>query len=615
MQNHFPLWKNILVLLVFGIGIIYALPNLFGDDPSVQVSSTLTATIGQDQANRVESEIKNAGVAVKAFEFNDGRILARFNNTDDQLKVADLLRDTLGSNYTVALNLAPTTPAWLRALGANAMYLGLDLRGGVHFLLEVDMDAAVRQAEDRYIEDIRLALRSAKIRYQSVSKDSGFIKVTLKSTEDKPALLTLLDKDFRTLDITEPEAQDQVWLKMSEKEVREIKKFAVAQNMTTLRNRVNELGVAEPVIQQQGENRIVVQLPGVQDTTRAKEILGTTATLEYRLVDVEHDVQQAVAGHVPVGSRLYYEKNGNPILLDRRVIVTGDQIVDASSGVDQDGRPSVNISLNGVGAAKMAKTTQVSVGKPMAVVFIEYKVDTKMVNGQKVRHKEKVEKVINVATIQGVFSKRFQTTGLDSPQEARNLSLLLRAGALAAPVDIVEERTVGPSLGQDNINKGMLSFVVGFGLVVLFMMIYYRLCGVFANIALAFNVVIIVAILSMLQATLTLPGIAGIILTVGMSVDANVLIFERIKEEIRNGNTPQSAIYIGFEKAFATILDSNITTLLVAVMLFAFGTGSVKGFAVTLIIGLLSSMFTAITGTRMIMNWVYGNRRIEKLSI
>ena len=571
--------------------------------------------LGQEQANQIESEIKTAGIAVKAFEFKDGRILARFNNTDDQLKAADLLRDKMGSNYTVALNLAPTTPAWLRAIGANAMYLGLDLRGGVHFLLEVDMDAAVKQAEDRYTDDIRLALRSAKIRYQSVSKDNGFIKVTLKTAEDKPALLTLLDKDFRTLDITEPEAQDQVWLKVSEKEEREIKKFAVAQNMTTLRNRVNELGVAEPVIQQQGENRIMVQLPGVQDTTRAKEILGTTATLEYRMVDVEHDVQQAVAGHVPVGSRLYYERNGNPILLDRRVIVTGDQIVDASSGVDQDGRPSVNISLNGVGAAKMAKTTQVSVGKPMAVVFIEYKVDTKIVNGQKVRHKEKVEKVINVATIQGVFSKRFQTTGLDSPQEARNLSLLLRAGALAAPVDIVEERTVGPSLGQDNINKGMLSFVVGFALVVLFMAVYYRLFGMIANFALAFNVVIVVAILSMLQATLTLPGIAGIILTVGMSVDANVLIFERIKEELKNGNTPQSAIFIGYDKAFATILDSHFTNLVVAVVLFAYGTGSVKGFAVTLIIGILSSMFTAITGTRMVINWIYGNRRVEKLSI
>ena len=615
MQNHFPLWKNLFILIVFGVGLIYSLPNLYGDDPSVQVSSTQTASITQEQANNIDSEIKAVGAPVKAFEFKDGRVLARFNNTDDQLKVADLLREKMGSNYTVALNLAPTTPSWLRALGANAMYLGLDLRGGVHFLLEVDMDAAARQAEDRYTDDVRLALRSEKLRYQSVTKDGGFIKVVLKTADDKATLLALLDKDFRTLDITEPEVQDQVWLKVSEKEVREIKKFAVAQNMTTLRNRVNELGVAEPVIQQQGDNRIMVQLPGVQDTTRAKEILGTTATLEYRLVDVEHDVQQAVAGHVPVGSRLYYEKNGNPILLDRRVIVTGDQIVDASSGVDDDSRPSVNISLNGVGAAKMAKTTQVSVGKPMAVVFIEYKVETKTVNGQKVRHKEKVEKVINVATIQGVFSKRFQTTGLDSPQEARNLSLLLRAGALAAPVDIVEERTVGPSLGQDNIDNGMLSFVVGFALVVLFMAVYYRLFGMIANLALAFNVVIVVAILSMLQATLTLPGIAGIILTVGMSVDANVLIFERIKEEIRNGVTPQAAIFIGYDKAFATILDSHFTNLVVAVVLFAFGTGSVKGFAVTLIIGILSSMFTAITGTRMVINWTYGNRRVEKLSI
>jgi preprotein translocase subunit SecD len=615
MQNHFPLWKNLLVLIVFGVGIIYSLPNLYGDDPSVQVSSTQAVNIAQEQANQIDAAIKTAGVPFKAFEFKDGRVLARFANTDDQLKVADLLREKMGSNYTVALNLAPTTPGWLRSLGAQAMYLGLDLRGGVHFLLEVDMDAAVKQAEERYNDDLRLALRGAKMRYQSVSKDNGFIKVTLKSTDDKSALLALLAKDFRNLDITEPEAQDQVWLKVSEKEVREIKKFAVAQNMTTLRNRVNELGVAEPVIHQQGENRIMVQLPGVQDTTRAKEILGTTATLEYRMVDVEHDVQQAVAGHVPVGSRLYYERNGNPILLDRRIIVTGDQIVDSSSGQDQDGRPSVNISLNGVGAAKMAKTTQVSVGKPMAVVFIEYKVETKTVDGQKVRHKEKVEKVINVATIQGVFSKRFQTTGLDSPQEARNLSLLLRAGALAAPVDIVEERTVGPSLGQDNIDKGMLSFVVGFALVVLFMAVYYRLFGMIANLALAFNVVIVVAILSMLQATLTLPGIAGIILTVGMSVDANVLIFERIKEELKNGITPQAAIFVGYDKAFATILDSHFTNLVVAVVLFAFGTGSVKGFAVTLIIGILSSMFTAITGTRMVINWVYGNRRVEKLSI
>ncbi len=616
MQNHFPLWKNLIILGVFFVSLIYALPSLYGEDPSVQISSVNSQKLGSDKANEIELAVKAAGVSAKALEVNDEQVLVRLNNTDDQLKIADLLREQLGKSMTVALNLAPTTPAWLRAIGAKSMYLGLDLRGGVHFLLEVDMDAAVRQAEERYVDDVRVALRNEKIRYLGVVKDAGFIKVTLKGPEDKTALLALLDKDFHlSLDVKEPPEQDQVWLKISEYQEKEIRKLAVSQNMTALRNRVNELGVAEPVIQQQGENRIVVQLPGVQDTTRAKEILGTTATLEYRLVDVEHDVMKAIEGHPPVNSRLYYDKNGGPILLDKRIIVTGDQIVDASSGMDQDGRAAVFISLDGPGAAKMGKVTQTNVGKPMAVVFIEYRVETKLVNGEKIRHKEKVEKVISVATIQGVFSKRFQTTGLDSPQEARNLSLLLRAGALAAPVDIVEERTVGPSLGQDNINKGFLSFIVGFGLVVLFMMVYYKLFGMIANLALAFNVVIVVSILSMLQATLTLPGIAGIILTVGMSVDANVLIFERIKEELRHGNAPQTSIFIGYEKAFATILDSHVTNLVVAIVLFAFGTGSVKGFAVTLIIGILSSMFTAITGTRMIINWIYGNRRVEKLSI
>ena len=614
MQNHFPFWKNIVIILAFLTSIIYSLPNLYGDDPSVQISHVVNK-LTQAQATDIEATIKTTGAPLKTFEFNNGKVLARLTNADDQMKVADLLRDKMGNNYTVALNLAPTTPAWLQTIGAQAMYLGLDLRGGVHFLLEVDMDAAVKQAEERYNDDLRLALRDAKIHYQAITKDNGFIKITLKSVDEKTELMTLLNKDFRGLAITEPEMVEQVWLKMSETDVREIKKNAVAQNMTTLRNRVNELGVAEPVIQQQGENRIMVQLPGVQDTSRAKEILGTTATLEYRLVDTEHDVQQAVSGHAPIGSRLYYEKNGSPILLDKRIIITGDQIVDSSSSSDDDGRPSVSISLNGLGAAKMGKLTQISIGKPMAVVFIEYKNETRVVNGQKIRHKEKIEKVISIATIQGGVSKRFQTTGLDSPQEARTLSLLLRAGALAAPVDIIEERTVGPSLGQDNIDKGMLSFFVGFALVVFFMAIYYKLFGMIANMALAFNVVIVVAILSMLQATLTLPGIAGIILTVGMSVDANVLIFERIKEELGLGNSPQASIFSGYEKAFGTIFDSHFTNLIVAIVLFAFGTGSVKGFAVTLIIGILSSMFTAITGTRMIINWVYGDKHVEKLSI
>jgi len=615
MQNSYPLWKNLSILSVFLIGLIYALPNLYGEDPSVQVSAVGGGQLTEAQNRQVEAKIKASGVQEKAFEFKNGRILARFNDTDDQMKVADLLRDELGDSMTVALNLAPTTPAWLQAIGADAMYLGLDLRGGVHFLLEVDMDAAVKQAEEGYIDDIRQALRQAKARYLSVGKESGFIKVKFKAEDDKPEIMAVLDKEFRNLDVTEPEQPDQVWLNISEREVREIKKNAVGQNITTLRNRVNELGVAEPVIQQQGENRIVVQLPGVQDTARAKEILGTTATLEYRLVDIEHDVQQAVQGRVPPGSRLYRDRNGAPILLDRRIIVTGDQIVDASSGMDQDGRAAVFVTLDGAGASKMGKLTRDNVGRPMAVVFIEYKSGSKTIDGKKVRHKEKVEQVISVATIQGVFSKRFQTTGLDSPEEARNLALLLRAGALAAPVDIVEERTVGPSLGEDNIDQGMLSFAVGFGLVVVFMLVYYKLFGLLANLALAFNVVIIVAVLSILQATLTLPGIAGIILTVGMSVDANVLIFERIKEEIRNGSSPQASIFVGYEKAWTTILDSNVTTLLVAIMLFLFGTGSVKGFAVTLIIGIFSSMFTAINGSRMMVNWIYGNRRVEKLSV
>jgi preprotein translocase subunit SecD len=615
MQNHFPSWKNCLILFVFAISTLFAIPNLFGEDPSVQLNATGANAMEQPQVDEINSILAAAAIVPKAQEFAKGQLLVRFNNTQDQLKASDLLKDRLDNKATVALNLAPSTPNWLRALGAGPMYLGLDLRGGVHFLLEVDIAAAIKQAEERSIGDLRIALREAKIHYQSVAKENDAIKIVLSNADETAATQALLSKDFRNLGSLKSSEENTLLLALSEMEQKEIKRFAVSQNMTTLRNRVNEIGVAEPIIQQQGDNRIVVQLPGVQDTAKAKEILGTTATLEYRQVDTEHDVQKAVAGQVPVSSRVYYEKNGNPILLDRRIIVTGDQIVDATSGADQDGRPSVNISLNGVGAAKMGKFTQVSVGKPMAVVFIEYKNETKVVDGQKVHHKEKVEKVISVATIQGVFSKRFQTTGLDSPKEAHNLALLLRAGALAAPVDIIEERTVGPSLGQDNIDKGMMSFVVGFGLVVVFMMIYYKLFGVLANIALAFNVVIIIATLSLLQATLTLPGIAGIILTVGMSVDANVLIFERIKEAIRAGSSPQTAIYLGFEKAFATIFDSNLTTLLVAVMLFAFGTGPVKGFAVTLSIGIISSMFTAITGTRMIVNWVYGHRQVEKLSI
>ncbi len=615
MQNHFPLWKNILVLAVLVFGILYALPNIYGNDPAVQLASSTANPLQQGQSDAVADSLKQAGLAVKSIEFENGQILARFNNTDTQLKAADLLREKMAGQATVALNLAPSTPAWLRGLGAEPMYLGLDLRGGVHFTLEVDMDTAIKQADERYNNDIRSAFREAKVHYQSISKEANGIKIVLPDEENRVAAAAVLNKDFRNLDLTES-GPNEFLLTLSEREIVAIKKSAVEQNITTLRNRVNELGVAEPIIQQQGASRIVVQLPGVQDTTRAKELLGTTATLEYRLVDVEHDVQSAINGHVPVGSRLYYDKNGAPVLLKRSVIVTGDQITDASSGLDQDGQPAVFITLDGIGAKKMGKMTQENIGKPMAVVFIEYKSETKVVDGQKVHHKEKIEKVISIATIRDSFSKRFQTTGLDSANEARNLALLLRAGALAAPVEIAEERTVGPSLGQENIDQGMMSIIIGFLVVVAFMAIYYRGFGLVANFALLFNLVLLTAILSLLQATLTLPGMAGIVLTLGMAVDANVLINERIREEIRNGQSPQASIFLGYEKAFATILDSNITTLLVALLLFGFGTGPVKGFAVVLCLGILTSMFTAITGSRMLVNWFYGgDKRVEKLSI
>ncbi len=616
MQNHFPFWKNFLIITVLIVGIVYALPNIFGDDPSVQISASNETKISSAQLNNIESLLKQAAIAVKAVEMQKNKVLVRFNNTDEQMRAADLLRNSIGNKFTVALNLAPATPDWLRSLGAEPMYLGLDLRGGVHFLLEVDMDAALKQAEQRYNDDIRSALRTAKIRYKSVSFDSGAVKVVLRNDKDKQAAIALADTEFRKLNVKVADEQPILYLSISEKEIKEIKKFALAQNITTLRNRVNELGVSEPVIQQQGDNRIVVQLPGVQDTTRAKEILGTTATLEYRKVDTEHDIQRALAGRIPMGSSLYYERDTKtPVLLKRRVIITGDQIVDASSGLDQNGSASVNIVLNGIGAKKMGKFTRDNIGQPMAVVFIEQKSTTHIVNGKKVRRKEQVKEVISIATVRDAFSKRFQTTGLDSSQEARKLALLLRAGALAAPVDIVEERTVGPSLGQDNIDKGVLSVVVGFVLVLIFMAVYYKVFGLIADLALTFNLIVIIAVLSMLQATLTLPGIAGIVLTVGMAVDANVLIFERIKEELKNKQSPQTSIFLGYEKAFATIFDANITTLLVALVLFGFGTGPIKGFAITLAIGILTSMFTAILGSRMIVNWIYGNRRISKLSI
>ena len=617
MQNRFPLWKNLLILAVLALGILYALPNLFGADPAVQISPQRGAVIDEALEARVQDVLRQARLTPRAVERQENKLLLRFSSTDDQLKAADRLREVLGEDrYVVALNLAPTTPSWLEALGAEPMYLGLDLRGGVHFLLQVDMDAAIDQALERYAGDVRTVLRENRIRYLGVSREGRRILVKFKTLEDLNRAEAVLGKEFRQLVVRADEAGRLLQIRLSEAEEREIRQFALKQNLTTLRNRVNELGVAEPVIQQQGEDRIVVQLPGVQDTTRAKEILGATATLEFRLVDTEHDVEAALQGHPPIGAKLYYDRKGQPLLLKRRVIVTGDQIVDASAGFDQQsGSPAVFVTLDSVGAKKMSRVTRENIGKPMAVVFIENRLETKKVDSKVVKVRRRVEEVINVATIRGRFGKRFQITGLDSTEEARNLALLLRAGALAAPVDIVEERTVGPSLGQDNIERGFLSVLVGFALVLIFMAWYYKVFGLVADVALFFNLILLIALLSLLQATLTLPGIAGIVLTVGMAVDANVLIFERIREELRNGNSPQASIYSGYEKAFATIFDANITTLIAALVLFSFGTGPIKGFAVTLSIGIMTSMFTAILVTRMIINWIYGGRRVARLAI
>jgi preprotein translocase subunit SecD len=498
------------------------------------------------------------------------------------------------------------------------MYLGLDLRGGIHVLIDVDMDSAVDKALERYTGDIRGLMRNEKIRYITVNHDSEKVTVKFRDQATRDQAETLINEEFRSLILETGEDGSNFLLeaRLKPAEASEVQKFALEQNITTLRNRVNALGVSEPVIQRQGERRIVVELPGVQDPSRLKEILGATATLEYRLGDTEHSVEDAVNGRVPIGTKLYYERDGRPVLLKNRVIVTGDQITDASSGFDQrSGQPAVFVSLDGQGARRMRDVTTDNVSRPMAVVFIETRTVTRMVNGEPVKHKRKVEEVISIANILEPFGRRFQTTGLDSTEEARNLALLLRAGALAAPIEIVEERTIGPSLGQDNIDQGFLSVVIGMCLVVVFMAIYYRLFGLVADVVLVFNLVLIVAVLSMLQATLTLPGIAGIVLTVGMAVDANVLIFERIREEIRNGSTPQASIHAGYEKALSTIVDANITTLIAAVVLFSFGTGPIQGFAVTLFIGILTSMFTAIVGSRAVINLIYGGRRIERLAI
>ena len=618
-MNQYPTWKYLLIVAVLAIGLFFALPNLYGSNPAVQVKADRDAPIDEILEGRVVGGLISQGLEPLRVERTDNGLLLRFTDENIQLKAREQIANELGSQYVVALNLAPATPAWLERLGALPMYLGLDLRGGVHFLMQVDMEGAVRQAEQRYAADLRQMLREEKIRYAGISRrDSGGVLLGFRDKETRQSAYDLIRRDLADLTVNERENAERLELlvTLNERAAADVKRLALQQNITTLRNRVNELGVAEPVIQQQGNDRIVVQLPGVQDTAKAKEILGATATLEFRMVDTEHSVQEALAGRVPATARLYKESDGAPILLKRSVMLSGDYITDASSGIDQQsGTPAVFITLDGKGASIFSTRTRDKIGRPMATVFMENKSETLLVNGQEVKRTITEETVINVATIRDQLGKRFQITGLDSTEEARDLALLLRAGALAAPIEIIEERTVGPSLGKENIEQGFRSVIIGFILVLIFMAVYYRVFGLVANLALTFNLVMIVAVLSMLQATLTLPGIAGIVLTTGMAVDANVLIFERIREEIRNGNTPQASIEAGYQKAFSTIADANITTLIAAIVLFGFGTGPIKGFAITLSIGIATSMFTAIMGTRAVINLFYGGRRVPKLQI
>lgn len=619
IANNYPAWKYLLLIVITVIGLTYAVPNLFGDDPAVQVSPAKSVEFNADTQVEVASLLEQSGLTVKSSVFENGRFLIRFDNTEDQLKAKSILKEALGRKAVVALNLAPATPDMLQQISAEPMYLGLDLRGGVHFLMDVDMETAVVKAYLRYIDEVKGSLRQERIRYVSVDVENEALEVKFKDLATLntalPKLTEVYGKRFQ-ITVDEETAAPKALLTLSSATIAETKKYALQQNITTLRNRINELGVAEPVIQQQGDRRIVVQLPGVQDTARAKEILGATATLEFRLVEEQGDPYRAEkTGYTPKGSILYKFRDGRPLLLKRRTIVSGENVINAQSGIDpQQGSAMVNVTLDGAGGRKMLATTKENVGNRMAVVFIENRVETVEENGVKVKKRITNKDVINAAVIRGQFANRFQITGLDSPQEAQDLALLLRAGALAAPMEIVEERTVGPSLGQDNINQGFMSVVVGFILVLIVMAWRYKVFGMVANVALLLNLVIIIAVLSMLQATLTLPGIAGIVLTVGMAVDANVLIFERIREEMRNSSI-QTAIYAGYEKAFVTIADANITTLLAAVVLFSFGTGPIKGFAITLSIGIITSMFTAILGTRAVINLLYGNKRVEKISI
>ena len=627
MLNQTAWWKYLLVVTVVTLGLFYALPNLFGSDPGVQVRGARGLSLDSSALEKVEAILNSESIPVKAIKQDSTGIKLHFDDPQTQLLAKDKLDSALGDSYSLALTLLSGAPSWLTDSGALPMYLGLDLRGGVHFLLQVDMGNAIERNQLQVQDNIKSTLRNNKIRYRSVNRNSaGQLETVIRNPEQRQSARDLLKKEFPDLVLIEDQGNSELLLvQLSDRQIEEIKLSALEQNRIALRNRVDQLGVAEPIVQQQGADRIVVQLPGVQDTARAKEILGRAATLEMHLVDEKNNATANDTGQAPPGSKLYRFRDGRRILLKKRVVYSGDNIVDAAASLDtQTGSPIVSITLDSATASINSRITGENIGKRLAVVYQELHSENKIddngnlvldENGKPVRVTTQLEEVLTAPVIRSQLGKRYQIEGISSVDEARDLALMLRAGALAAPVEIIEERTVGPSLGQANIDQGLTSVVAGFVLVLIFMLIFYRMFGVAATVALTLNLVLIVSVLSMLQATLTLPGVAGIVLTVGMAVDANVLIFERIREEIRNGNSPQASIHLGYDRALSTIVDANVTTLIAAIVLFSFGTGPIKGFAVTLSIGILTSMFTAILVTRMIINAIFGGKTIKQLSI
>lgn len=613
--NRYPLWKYLFFLIIVIAGFLYATPILFVEDPAVQILSlNPTSPLGNTTLNTVKQLLQSAELPYKTIQFEHNALLVRFPSTDSQFKAKEMIQQTLGNNFLVALNLAPAIPNWLKMLGATPMKLGLDLRGGVHFLYQVDVDSVLKQRIEGDLNNFGQALRNQRIRYASIQIFStNGVKIQFREEHALDNAYSYLSQHFNEFTWTKKQLTLQG--ELSPAALLQIRQSTLEQAMNTLRHRVNELGVSEAVVQQQGVARISIDIPGIQDTAEAKNIIGKTATLELHMVDVEHDARNAVGNIAPPDTKLYM-LDGQPVLLKNQIILRGSSITSATAGADDtSGRPAVFVRLGGGGEGFFTKTTAENIGKPMAVLYIEVKSEPKMVNGQKTIDYQTERRVISVATIQSTLGNSFQVTGLSSSEEARMLALLLRAGALPTPVTLIEERQVGPSLGKQNIHMGVLSVEVGFMLVVIFMALYYGLMGVIADFVLAMNLVLIIAVLSVLGATLTLPGIAGIVLTVGMAVDANVLIFERIREELRTGLGVQGSIHAGYDRALTTIIDANATTLIVAIVLFSLGSGTVKNFAVTLTIGLFTSMFTAILGSRALVNLLYGNRPVKSISI